>query len=207
MLSASVLHVGRRLMPCLTDVPALAKGLVSASTHAGMAKRRLLALTFALFSFSATAETDNSQHRPLTKAEPPTTDVNASKTNSDQGLVKKKLDDVKVFLPDIDGVTVSDQTVTVAGQDFYRSFTFFWSDKPMSSRYAISVHEKPSARLGNLIWIEFAQRIVYQITLPPNRSAVRELGDAAAEAAYENVTEADVQRLLFQDADLGRDEF
>lgn len=111
------------------------------------------------------------------------------------------------FAQEIDGVTVVDQTVTVAGQDFYKAFVFFWNEKPMISRYAISIFERPSARLGNLIYVEFAHRRVFQVLLPTNRASVRELGDASAAATYEAVVNADTERLLFQDKDLGADEF
>lgn len=109
-------------------------------------------------------------------------------------------------LRELESGAITDQTITVAGQDFYQSFAFFWREKPLHERYSISVHERPSARLGNLVWVEYAQRKVFQATLPTNRTAVREMGDQAAAIAYQNVVDADVERLLFREKDLGPDE-
>ncbi len=103
------------------------------------------------------------------------------------------------------GVVV-DQTITVAGQDFYQYFVVFWRDKPLSERYAISIHERPSARWGNQVWIEYAQRRVFQTTLPASRAAIKPVSEQAAEITYQNVVDTDVQRLLFRDLDIGPDE-
>jgi curli production assembly/transport component CsgE len=101
---------------------------------------------------------------------------------------------------------VANQTVTVAGQEFCAWFMTFWRDQDISDRYALSVHERPSARWGSQVWIVLGQRRIFQATLPPSRAALKAVGEQAAEAAYRNVVEAEAQRLLFSDADIGRDE-
>lgn len=103
------------------------------------------------------------------------------------------------------GVVV-DQTITVAGQDFYQHFVASWRDKPLSERYAISIHERPSARWGNQVWVQYAQRRVFQTILPTSRAAIKPVGEQAADIAYQNVVDTDVQRLLFRDPDIGPDE-
>lgn len=103
------------------------------------------------------------------------------------------------------GVVV-DQTITVAGQDFYQYFVASWRDKPLSERYAISIHERPSARWGNQVWVEYAQRRVFQTILPTSRAAIKPVSEQAADIAYQNVFDTDVQRLLFRDSDIGPDE-
>jgi curli production assembly/transport component CsgE len=104
------------------------------------------------------------------------------------------------------GGIVLNQTITVGGQEFYRQFTALWRDKPLAERYAISIHERPSARWGSQVWVEFAQRRMFQSALPSARSAIGALSERAAETAYQNVVDTDVQRLLFRNDDLGRDE-
>ena len=104
------------------------------------------------------------------------------------------------------GGVVANQTVTVAGQDFYQYFVSAWRDRDMSERFAISVHERPSARWGSQIWIEYAQRRVFQAFLPTGRAGIRALSEQAVEAAYQKVADAEVERLLFRDADMGSDE-
>ena len=109
-------------------------------------------------------------------------------------------------LQDLYAGVVVDQTVTVAGHDFYQEFVASWREKDMSSRYTIAVVERPSARWGSQLWIEYAHRRVYQIFLPAPRTNARAVSAEAAEAAYQNVVDAEVQRLLFREADLGSDE-
>lgn len=104
------------------------------------------------------------------------------------------------------GGIVLNQTITVGGQDFYRQFVSLWRDKPLTDTYAISVHERPSARFGTQVWIEYAQRRMFQSTLPSSRAAIGALSERAVETAYQSVVDTSVQRLLFQHDDLGRDE-
>lgn len=105
------------------------------------------------------------------------------------------------------GGVVVNNTITVAGQDFFRSFSFFWREKPMNERYAVSIHERPSARLGNQVWVEYNNTRVYQTVLPTLRAEVNLIADVAAANAYQTISDLEVQRLLFKDADLGADEF
>jgi curli production assembly/transport component CsgE len=106
---------------------------------------------------------------------------------------------------DSDGI-VTNQAITVAGHEFFNYFIAAWRDKPDSDRYTLSIRERPSARLGSQVRIEFDRRPVYQARLPPSRAALKPLGEEAAEAAYQAVL-ADVQRVLVDDVDLARDEF
>lgn len=101
---------------------------------------------------------------------------------------------------------VLNQTVTVIGQDFYQYFAAAWRDKDAVENFSIAVYERPSARLGTQIWVEFAQRKVFQATLPPSRAQVRAAGLAAADAVHEAVVSAEMQRKLLRDPDMAADE-
>ena len=105
------------------------------------------------------------------------------------------------------GGIVTNQTMTLAGEDFYASFAQAWRDMPLSDRYVVSIHERPSARWGSLIWVEFEQRRVFDTFLPTARANVASVAVRAASAAYQNVVQADIARLLFHDVDLAGDEF
>ena len=104
------------------------------------------------------------------------------------------------------GGVVVDQTITMIGQEFYQSFTALWREKANVERYTMSIRERPSARQGSQIWIDFGQKRVFQAQLPATRSRVRELSEQAVEATYQNVADTDLQTLLFRDPDLGPDE-
>jgi curli production assembly/transport component CsgE len=109
-------------------------------------------------------------------------------------------------LSDALGGIVTTDTITLAGQDFYTVFSQAWSAIPLSERYIVSVHERPSARYGSLIWVEFRQRRVFQAFLPIARANVRQVAESAASIAFQNVMQADLTRLLFHEADMASDE-
>ncbi len=105
------------------------------------------------------------------------------------------------------GGVVVGQTVTVTGQDFYQYFVARWRDQPSSERYTISVYERPSARLGNLVWVEYERMRLFQTILPVSRSQIRPVGEQAAEITWQRLIEFEIERKLYNDADLAKDEF
>ncbi len=113
----------------------------------------------------------------------------------------------QVLDADTDSGVVINQTVSVAGQDFYQYFVTVWRDKQGSEKYTLAVRERPSARWGSEVWIEFAQRTVYRSHLPPARAAIKPISEQAADMTYEAVVQAEMLRRLITDADIGRDEF
>lgn len=104
------------------------------------------------------------------------------------------------------GGLVANQTMTVAGYEFYRYFTAAWRDKEGSERYMLSVHEQPSARFGSRIWIELSNRRIFQANLPPARASLRPLGEHAAALAYAAAVDAEVEQALYRNPDLAQDE-
>jgi curli production assembly/transport component CsgE len=104
------------------------------------------------------------------------------------------------------GASVTDQTVSVGGHEFYTAFSAFWHDKPFSDRYAVAICEHASARRGNKVVVEFAGRTVFQAMLPKGTSSIKPMSETAVEASYERVVNAEVQRLLMREQDLGPDE-
>ena len=107
---------------------------------------------------------------------------------------------------DIQGGVITNQTVTVAGQDFYSYFAAAWHEKDPSDNYALSIKERPSARFGNEVTVEFAQRKVFRAYLPPARASIKLLGAEAAEITYQGVLQSDLQNKLVRDPDMAADE-
>jgi curli production assembly/transport component CsgE len=105
------------------------------------------------------------------------------------------------------GGVVTSQAVTVAGHDFCQYFIAAWRDKEGSEHYTLAIRERPSARWGSEVWIEYAHRRVFQTRLPPARAAIRSLSEEAAETTYQAVLAIDAQRKLINDVDLAPDEF
>lgn len=110
-----------------------------------------------------------------------------------------------IFDDPLAGVVVN-RCITVLGQDFYRHFTARWREKDPDNRYTISVYERPSARFGSEIWVQFRQKRVFHIFLPPARAATKKISATAVEIAYQNIADSEVERLTIKSPDLGPEE-
>ncbi|WP_081066683.1 CsgE family curli-type amyloid fiber assembly protein [Burkholderia cepacia] len=104
------------------------------------------------------------------------------------------------------GGTVTTDAVTLAGRDFYTYFSQTWSEIPLSERYLVAIHERPSGRYGSLIWVEFQQKRVFQTFLPIARANVKAVAESAASISFQTVIQDDLSNLLFPDSDLAKDE-
>lgn len=112
----------------------------------------------------------------------------------------------KELLEDPLGGVIVNRTVTVLGNDFYRYFATWWRQRDENNAYAISIHERPSARWGSEVWVEYRRNRIFHAFLPPARSRTKEISEYAADIAYRNITQNELQRALFESADLGPEE-
>lgn len=108
--------------------------------------------------------------------------------------------------PRADGV-ITVQTITAAGHDFSQHFLAAWRDLDGSDAVTLAIRERPSARFGSEVWIDYAQRPVLQLRLPPLRAALPEVAANAVQHVWSTVQRTDAERKLFRDADLAPDEF
>lgn len=99
------------------------------------------------------------------------------------------------------------QTMTTAGHDFSQHFLAAWRDQDGSDQVTLAIRERPSARFGSEVWIDYSQRTVLQLRLPPARAALPELAANAVQHVWATVQRTDAERKLFHDADLAPDEF
>ncbi|MDR7051375.1 curli production assembly/transport component CsgE [Duganella sp. 3397] len=102
---------------------------------------------------------------------------------------------------------VTVQTITTSGHDFSQHFLAAWRDQDGSDQVTLAIRERPSARFGSEVWIDYAQRTVLQLRLPPARAALPELAANAVQHVWATVQRTDAERKLFHDADLAPDEF
>lgn len=128
------------------------------------------------------------------------------------GLPKSKIEMAEqhaggksVFDDPLGGVVVN-RTVTVLGNDFYQYFSTFWREKDISSKFTISVHERPSARFGSEIWVQFRQKRMFHTFLPPARAQTKRISAMAVELVYQNIADSEVERILVRSPDLGPEE-
>jgi len=104
------------------------------------------------------------------------------------------------------GGLVTNQTITIPGHDFFQMFVAAWREKDTSDKYVLSVKERPSLTLGSEISVTFGQRKLFQSVLPMSRIGITALASQAVEVVKQGVIDAEIQKLLFRDPDLGPDE-
>lgn len=107
---------------------------------------------------------------------------------------------------DTDSGVVMNQTMTVAGQNFYQHFMHAWRDKDGSERHTLVLREHPSARWGSEIRIEFGQSTIFQTRLSISRAGLKQMGEDAAEASYQNLLQLEARRQMSGDRDIANDE-
>lgn len=103
------------------------------------------------------------------------------------------------------GGLVTGQTMTLAGRAFYESFSAAWSDMDESGRFTVAISERPTARLGSQVFVDYGNRRLFQIFLPPNRSLIPAIGADAAAQVYQGILDYQLSQ-FFGDPDMGRDE-
>ncbi len=98
-----------------------------------------------------------------------------------------------------------DNTISRFGHDFHRYLSARLQDvSPMD--FDLVVRERPSARWGSLVWVEYDQQIVYRRFLQPNASQLEEIAGQAADQVLEQINRTKLQNLLQDTFDLDRDE-
>jgi curli production assembly/transport component CsgE len=105
---------------------------------------------------------------------------------------------------DVGGVVIG-QTMTMAGRAFYDSFALAWSEKDAAGSFTVAITERPTARLGSEVFVDYGNRRVFQMFLPPNRTLIPAIGTNAAAQVYQAILDYQLAQ-FFGDPDLGRDE-
>lgn len=100
---------------------------------------------------------------------------------------------------------IVDNSISHIGHEFYRYFSDRLRDtSPLD--FNLVVQERPSARWGSLIWVEYEGRVLFRQFFHPNTSQMRELAYQAADLVREEVARHKLERLLQDTQDLERDE-
>jgi len=100
---------------------------------------------------------------------------------------------------------IVDNTISHIGHDFY----FYFADRLRATSrldFNLVVRERPDARWGSLVTVEFDRDVLYRRFLPPNVTQLKEEAIAAADLVRQEVVQRKLQRLLQDTTDLERDE-
>jgi curli production assembly/transport component CsgE len=122
--------------------------------------------------------------------------VNATKSLSGQRALSRA---------DVGGLVMG-QTVTLGGRAFYDSFAAAWGEMDEAGRFTVSVVERPTARLGSQVFVNYGNRRMLQMFLPPNRTQIPAIGAEAAAQVFKSILDYQIAQ-FFGDPDMGRDEF
>ncbi|MHC8326216.1 curli production assembly/transport protein CsgE [Pseudomonas sp. LB1P83] len=100
---------------------------------------------------------------------------------------------------------IVDDTISHIGHDFYYSFSErLRATSPMD--FNLVVRERPSARWGSLVTVEYQQRLVYRRFLPPNTVELKDEAYDAADWVRGQIVQRKLEALLQDTTDLERDE-
>ena len=103
------------------------------------------------------------------------------------------------------GIVVN-QTTTLNGHEFYRSFTDYWREKPDYERYSLVIVERPSKRFGNQVLVQMGQKMLFNGALPTKIDALRRYGGEAVEKAYANILSLALRQPGMREDDIAEDE-
>ena len=106
---------------------------------------------------------------------------------------------------EIKGFT-TDNTITRIGHDFARYLGDYRTSNIPSSEYNLSVYERPSARWGNLIWVEHDHKTVYRNFLSPSSAELKQTAEQAAIEIHKKIKRIKLEALFQDTFDLERDE-
>ncbi|WDY60111.1 curli production assembly/transport protein CsgE [Pseudomonas sp. PSKL.D1] len=100
---------------------------------------------------------------------------------------------------------IVDNTISHIGHSFYNDFT---DRLRATSRldFNLVVRERPDARWGSLVTVEYEREVLYRRFLPPNVTELKEEAVTAADSVKQQIIQRKLQRLLQDTTDLERDE-
>ncbi len=100
---------------------------------------------------------------------------------------------------------IVDDTISHIGHDFYYLFSErLRATSPMD--FNLVVRERPSARWGSLVTVEYQQRMVYRRFLAPNTVELKDEAYEAADLVRMQIVQRKLETLLQDTTDLERDE-
>lgn len=147
-------------------------------------------LTAALAMFSAAAFSQNGEPNP---------EENTAIESMEERQKDRSLED------ELSGIILN-RTMTIIGQQFYDEFNTFWRLSYPNNQLTFAIYERPTARFGSEVWVEYRGRQVIRLFLSPSRAQIAERAKAVAQAANEKLSQLRLTELLSADEDLARDE-
>ncbi len=110
-----------------------------------------------------------------------------------------------VIEDEISGLAI-DNTITRIGHDFSRFLSDYRSSNLANSHYNLTVHERPSARWGNLIWVTKDHQTLYWRFIQPSNTRLKETAEDAAQQIHNQIKQLKLKELFSDNFDIDKDE-
>ncbi|QFT56111.1 curli production assembly/transport protein CsgE [Microbulbifer sp. THAF38] len=101
---------------------------------------------------------------------------------------------------------VIDNTVSGIGHEFARSLSLYISSNLSDFDYNLTVHERPSARWGSVVWVDYENKEVFRTVIYPGRRRFGQVVEQAVAQINNNVRQQRLQALFSQNLDLAGEE-
>ncbi len=104
------------------------------------------------------------------------------------------------------GGFIVERTITQFGAEFARLFAQAWRTQPGTENLDVTIIERPTARYGSIVWVEYNYRPIVRAFLYAGRSAaIRPIAVATAEYVAQKLADDALAGLLFDDPDLAKE--
>ncbi len=100
---------------------------------------------------------------------------------------------------------ILDRSITNVGHDFYRYFSDYWRLNYTDNEDVLIVYERPSARWGSLIWVEYRSRQLAKMFVSPSNKT-KELAEQVADQVRQELTRIKFAEQFQDTFDVDKDE-
>ena len=98
-----------------------------------------------------------------------------------------------------------DDSISHLGHEFYRYFSDRMRDISRLD-FNLVIRERPDARWGSLVMVEYQQRVVYRRFLSPNTAELKDIASAAADHVKDQILRRRLEEQLQDNTDMEKDE-
>ncbi|CAH0992675.1 Curli production assembly/transport component CsgE [Sinobacterium norvegicum] len=119
---------------------------------------------------------------------------------------KEALKGNDAIIDDFGGIIIN-RTITTAGHRFYRQLTDYRRLNYPEDPHNFTVFERPSARWGSLVWIEYNGKTLFRTFMNPGKSQPEEVAMQAAQQITREFQKIQLNEKFSDHFDLDYDEF
>ncbi|MCW3148509.1 curli production assembly/transport protein CsgE [Stutzerimonas stutzeri] len=100
---------------------------------------------------------------------------------------------------------ITNGTISRSGQEFYLKFCERLNDTSRLD-FNLAVKERPSARWGILVWVEYENQTLYRRFLQPNVADMESTAYEAADFVLQEINRRKIEAFFQDNTDLAKDE-